>query len=272
MLTSVQRPLVMTLYNISQTTNPESSMDPRNTTCTPLHKPGGCLEFVNFEYNGGQTGHERECELGHDGISPSFEPVYSMDHLGDYHLEGDMSNTDAQRDEGEYENSLGMGSAHSKDKLVFPGPLIPMPPPVPASSTPKTAPAETSSLWHIDATSPSDDSVIYAGSSFLEDQGFYARRLSISSDLDADTDSEEAVRCDESGCQARFTGCFRKGNLSRHQRLKHRNANLGPVYPCEVADCGRTYSRHDALLKHLRQKHAQYTLEDLPPSRLRRGR
>ncbi|RYN70786.1 hypothetical protein AA0117_g10169 [Alternaria alternata] len=53
-------------------------------------------------------------------------------------------------------------------------------------------------------------------------------------------------------CPATFEGLYRKGNLARHRRLKHK----GPVvYECEDDHCDRVFHRQDARLKHYRTWH-----------------
>lgn len=66
------------------------------------------------------------------------------------------------------------------------------------------------------------------------------------------TDPPES-HCDIEGCSAVFSGVHRKGNLSRHKRLKHSDR----VYVCEDASCGRVFNRQDARLKHYRKYHLQ---------------
>jgi uncharacterized Zn-finger protein len=55
-------------------------------------------------------------------------------------------------------------------------------------------------------------------------------------------------------CPATFTGQYRKGNLARHQRLKHR-APSQTLYHCEDVRCPRSFNRQDARLKHYRRNH-----------------
>jgi hypothetical protein len=64
------------------------------------------------------------------------------------------------------------------------------------------------------------------------------------------TDPPES-HCDIEGCSTVFSGVHRKGNLSRHKRLKHSDR----VYVCEDASCGRVFNRQDARLKHYRKYH-----------------
>jgi hypothetical protein len=244
---------------------------------TPLYASSICSEFADLEYNGVQSGYALESEFGHDdGVAQPFEPIHPTNNLEEYHLGGDMNSADTQREEREGDESCGMGSTHSKDKLVYPGPLIPLPLPVPVSSTQTTAPAEeASSPWKIDAMSPVKYDLSNVGSLFYDDQDLYPHELSISSVSStscADWDSKEFVMCDESDCQAKFTGHHKEANILRHKRLKHGNVNSDSKYPCPVAHCGKAYARQDARLKHLRTAHAQYAPDCLPPLQSRHGR
>jgi hypothetical protein len=60
-----------------------------------------------------------------------------------------------------------------------------------------------------------------------------------------------------------FTGKYRKGNLARHMRLKHKTSYQG--YKCEAAGCEKTYRRQDALLDHQRRKHQYVSLPQRTP-------
>ncbi|KAH7064289.1 hypothetical protein BKA63DRAFT_170303 [Paraphoma chrysanthemicola] len=55
-------------------------------------------------------------------------------------------------------------------------------------------------------------------------------------------------------CNTTFGGKYRKGNLARHERLKHRSA-INKVYNCQEKSCYKTFKRQDALLKHFRRHH-----------------
>lgn len=61
-------------------------------------------------------------------------------------------------------------------------------------------------------------------------------------------------------CGKSFNGEYSKGNLSRHQRLKH--DGLERDYPCLVPGCAKTYHRQDARLKHYREKHPELEIEE----------
>jgi hypothetical protein len=62
----------------------------------------------------------------------------------------------------------------------------------------------------------------------------------------------DPVRCDH--CTSQFSGPYRKGNLGRHDRQKHRGET--PVsYFCESEGCDRVFARKDARLKHHRKHH-----------------
>ncbi|CAN9120924.1 unnamed protein product [Alternaria alternata] len=70
--------------------------------------------------------------------------------------------------------------------------------------------------------------------------------------------SPPEVFCDTDGCVATFSGTYRKGNLARHRRLKHK----GPaVYACEHYHCDRVFQRQDARTKHYRRHHPQLAPE-----------
>lgn len=62
----------------------------------------------------------------------------------------------------------------------------------------------------------------------------------------------DPLRCNIDGCEAIFTGKFRRGNRGRHILRTHKQTI---VYACNVLGCNRTYKRSDALLKHQRSKH-----------------
>ena len=61
------------------------------------------------------------------------------------------------------------------------------------------------------------------------------------------------IYCDIDDCCTAFSGVHRRGNLARHQRLKHSSR----VYVCENASCGRVFNRQDARLKHYRKYHQE---------------
>lgn len=55
-------------------------------------------------------------------------------------------------------------------------------------------------------------------------------------------------------CLTEFSGEYRKGNLARHVRLKHKDKH-SMSYECEDEYCSRTFKRQDARLKHHRKHH-----------------
>lgn len=59
------------------------------------------------------------------------------------------------------------------------------------------------------------------------------------------------LRC--STCGVKFTGKYRKGNLERHMKNKHRGSEI----PCSVEWCNKAFQRRDALLKHERKRHRE---------------
>ncbi|CAN9265984.1 unnamed protein product [Alternaria alternata] len=60
------------------------------------------------------------------------------------------------------------------------------------------------------------------------------------------------IICDTDGCVAIFSGMYRKDNLARHKRLKHK----GPVvYECEDLLCDRVFYSRDVRTKHYRRWH-----------------
>ncbi|KAJ8116239.1 hypothetical protein OPT61_g2298 [Boeremia exigua] len=84
------------------------------------------------------------------------------------------------------------------------------------------------------------------------------------SDAPSPTNTEslaDVLYCPLKGCDAKFTGHYRKGNFSRHRRLRHD----GPKkrYPCEDPSCTRVFQRTDARLKHHRAEHPH--LQKAPP-------
>jgi serine/threonine protein kinase len=63
----------------------------------------------------------------------------------------------------------------------------------------------------------------------------------------------DIVRCDKAGCHATFTGRYRTGNLSRHQRQQHGAESNN--YPCGIEGCDHAYQRKSHLLRHQRIHH-----------------
>lgn len=75
------------------------------------------------------------------------------------------------------------------------------------------------------------------------------------------------ISCNTDGCIAFFSGIYRKGNLARHKRLKHK----GPVvYECEDLLCDRVFKRQDARVKHYRRWHPQLANDYHPRYEARR--
>lgn len=70
-----------------------------------------------------------------------------------------------------------------------------------------------------------------------------------------------------SDCGQEFTGTYKFGNLSRHQKQKHLAAKEGS-YQCTSPGCSSVFSRSDARLKHARIKHPGLRL---PPAQRRQG-
>lgn len=70
------------------------------------------------------------------------------------------------------------------------------------------------------------------------------------------------LKCPIEGCEAQFTGIYRRGNQRRHFRLIHNT--IATLFPCGVPGCCRTFNRQDARLKH-RRKHHAYELPSLKP-------
>jgi hypothetical protein len=67
----------------------------------------------------------------------------------------------------------------------------------------------------------------------------------------------EVLQCQKDGCNARYSGKYRLGNLQRHRRLDHGVDGKQKEYPCAVSDCPKTYKRQDARLKHYRNYHPE---------------
>lgn len=61
----------------------------------------------------------------------------------------------------------------------------------------------------------------------------------------------DVLPCPVQGCEATFTGRFRRGNQLRHVRLKHNAVE----FPCGVHGCTMVFRRQDARLKHHRKNH-----------------
>ncbi|KAF2856222.1 hypothetical protein T440DRAFT_102126 [Plenodomus tracheiphilus IPT5] len=62
----------------------------------------------------------------------------------------------------------------------------------------------------------------------------------------------ESLYCDD--CDRAFQGKYRKGNLARHVRLKHKS-ETPTSFVCEDESCDRVFNRQDARLKHHRKHH-----------------
>ncbi|KAF2105378.1 hypothetical protein BDV96DRAFT_608277 [Lophiotrema nucula] len=66
--------------------------------------------------------------------------------------------------------------------------------------------------------------------------------------------SSYRVECED--CEAKFTGPYADGNLTRHLKTcAGREDSISQVYICGVVNCSKTYKRSDALLNHMRRKH-----------------
>ncbi|KAH7085725.1 hypothetical protein BKA63DRAFT_25279 [Paraphoma chrysanthemicola] len=63
----------------------------------------------------------------------------------------------------------------------------------------------------------------------------------------------DVLLCEEGGCQAMYSGKYRRGTLLRHMRLKHGLEER--EYPCEQLRCEKSFKRQDARLKHYRKHH-----------------
>ncbi|KAF2472157.1 uncharacterized protein BDR25DRAFT_342150 [Lindgomyces ingoldianus] len=70
---------------------------------------------------------------------------------------------------------------------------------------------------------------------------------------DSQIETCSSIQCYQ--CQKRFTGAYGRGNLTRHQRMKH--SSLNTSFPCSI--CSRTYKRKDAVKKHEWEKHGRGT-------------
>lgn len=79
----------------------------------------------------------------------------------------------------------------------------------------------------------------------------------------------DILTCPHTGCNATFTGNYRKSNRSRHERLNHRASGL---YPCQDEHCSKVFRRPDARLKHYRRHHTHVADESKNTQRPRRGR
>jgi hypothetical protein len=76
----------------------------------------------------------------------------------------------------------------------------------------------------------------------------------------------DALVCDHEGCDATFTGKYRRGNKARHMKIKHHSPN-GLVFPCEHDYCHEAFGRQDARLQHYRKHHPHLA----PAQRVARG-
>ena len=68
----------------------------------------------------------------------------------------------------------------------------------------------------------------------------------------------EVMYCDVGGCRQAFSGLYRRGNLGRHRRQKHRE---GKAYMCEDDTCAKEFQRKDARLKHYRRNHPELAVD-----------
>lgn len=75
----------------------------------------------------------------------------------------------------------------------------------------------------------------------------------------------EILFCNILGCEARFRGNHRRGNLGRHMRRTHRGSPGDHL--CAEPYCGKRFNRSDSRLKHYRSHHPWLTTG--PP--IRRG-
>lgn len=73
-------------------------------------------------------------------------------------------------------------------------------------------------------------------------------------DLDNFSKVPDLLRCRSDGCSAAYSGAYRKSNLARHTKLKHKDA-VAMRYVCADKTCNRAFKRQDARLKHYRQQH-----------------
>ena len=65
----------------------------------------------------------------------------------------------------------------------------------------------------------------------------------------------DPLSCPFAGCEAAFTGDYRRGNLGRHWRQKH--TSQVAQYRCEDEECMKSFRRRDARLKHYRRYHPE---------------
>jgi hypothetical protein len=273
---------------------------PSNHNCTCSDSPDvECTHDHDHDHR--EYGLNIKCNCD---VAPLFELGPPTDELREYSYDKNEFYTGAM---------YSMGSTHSKDRLVYPGPLIPMPLPQPlpprqdaatvddrfiedpapqygahgrgAQTEDEETPFQDESLVpsippvfsnnEVDA----GDAVrcdIWGAEYTGQDSGGNLRRhhrlnhgeasdyelftpsiASVSSDNEAD--SEGAVTCEFCGIE--FTGRHKIGNLRRHSRLGH---GVASKYPCGVDQCGKTYQRKDARLKHQRNQHPEYARDSLP--------
>ncbi|KAF2120972.1 hypothetical protein BDV96DRAFT_282315 [Lophiotrema nucula] len=184
--------------------------------------------------------------------SYDFEPSSGTDHLGDSMSTLCPGNWTGEDPSSDARHSDTLGASFSRD----------------VEEHPPGRPPQFAFLLQVEDAQPGDtaSSSQHDGSGIgtelrTEDQGLQhhthspvqssERSLGNQSRSPSATDFADPLPCPEEGCHVTFSGDFRRGNLARHRRLVHRGAE----YPCEAEDCGKSFKRKDARLKHYRKHH-----------------
>ena len=76
--------------------------------------------------------------------------------------------------------------------------------------------------------------------------------------LDASQQGITSEPCPYPDCKRTFGGLSRKGNMSRHIRIKHGvSGRVARESPCASVECAKTFKRKDARLNHERKVHPE---------------
>lgn len=148
-------------------------------------------------------------------------------------------------------DGLLMGSGQSKERLVFPRPVV-NPIPVGVQASPAEVPSSSiefdSEYWSNDHESASP----YVGPrSDAKLGGSEEGSPTPRNPHSGRSDAEDVTTCPD--CMARFTGTYRRSNCARHRRRNHSREQY--TYTCTEDQCGKTFLRQDARRKHLWLRH-----------------
>ncbi|KAH3906680.1 hypothetical protein HBI56_229390 [Parastagonospora nodorum] len=208
---------------------------------------GYAVEYCNIETTASDLRDAQQSWSDCSGYNPDLsleEGNLSFDGLGE-----------------DYTDGLLMGSGQSKDRLVFPRPVQnPISVGVQTSPTDVLNPSMGPELeyWSNDHESalsyvgPRSDAKL---SGF--DEGSPPSRIAHGQHgHSVRPDAEDVIVCPD--CMATFTGTHVRGNYNRHRRMRHAEGQH-EQYTCMENQCGRMFSRQDALEKHLRNRHGLNT-------------